>query len=202
MKSVQNLVATDDEWLIPTRATLLSRLKNWSDQESWNTFFETYWRLIYSAAIKAGLSKEDAEDVVQETVIAVCRSMPDFKYEAGSFKGWLLQLTRWRIGDQLRKRGPEEPLSGTELPEWQVPALDAIWDEEWDRNLINAALERLKRRVSPRQFQIFDLHVLQKVPVAKVRSALHVTSGAVYLAKHRLCGLLKKEMARLEKHVL
>src|SRR5882672_8288498 len=134
MKRLENLIAGEDEFLIPTRETLLSRLKNWSDQESWNTFFNTYWRLIYTAAIKAGLSNEDAQDVVQETVIAVCRSMPGFKYDrkAGSFKGWLLQLTRWRVRDQLRKRGPETPFpeteaemagspeSGTELPEPQV----------------------------------------------------------------------------------
>src|SRR5712691_101316 len=131
MIPLENLVAREDEFLIPTRESLLSRLKNRSDQESWNTFFDTYWRLIYSAAIKAGLSKEDAQDVVQETVIAVCRSMPEFKYDrkAGSFKGWLLQLTRWRVGDQLRKRGSEGPLSGTELPEFQALALDALWDE-------------------------------------------------------------------------
>jgi len=31
---------------IPTRSSLLGRLKDWEDQESWRDFFETYWRLI------------------------------------------------------------------------------------------------------------------------------------------------------------
>jgi len=62
----------DDEF-IPTRRTLLSRLKNWNDQESWKEFFETYARLIYSVAAKAGLTDAEAQDVVQETVIIVAR---------------------------------------------------------------------------------------------------------------------------------
>src|SRR3954453_22160611 len=92
--------------LIPTRQSLLDRLKDWQNEESWKVFFDTYWRLIYSAAVKAGLSDAEAQDVVQETVISVLKSMPGFEYNAGkgSFKGWLLRLTNWRIGDQIRKR--------------------------------------------------------------------------------------------------
>jgi RNA polymerase sigma factor (sigma-70 family) len=199
--------------LIPTRKTLLSRLKNWSDQESWNDFFNTYWRLIYSIALKAGLTKEEAEDVVQETVISVCKSMPQFRYnrEAGSFKGWLLKLTRWRIRDQFRRRLPDavfhEDVSETEI--WSESAievaepsgagLEEVWDQEWERNLLNAALEEVKRQVNPQDFQMFDLNVLQKVPATKVGTLLNVNAGRVHLAKHRISALLRKAMGRLEK---
>ena len=92
--------------LIPTRQSLLSRLKDWNDQESWKLFFDTYWRLIYNTAIGAGLTGAEAQDVVQETVVSVLKSMPGFEHHggAGHFKVWLLRLTRWRIADQLRKR--------------------------------------------------------------------------------------------------
>src|SRR6266852_6048825 len=97
----------EDDFL-PTRRSLLSALKQWDDQESWRDFFNTYWKLIYSVAIKAGLSDQEAEDVVQETVISVAKKMGDFKYDPAvcSFKGWLLRITRFRIIDQLRKRQP------------------------------------------------------------------------------------------------
>src|SRR5438552_2662791 len=93
--------------LIPTRQSLLSRLKDWNDQESWKTFFDTYWKLIYTTALKTGLSDAEAQDVVQETLICVSNTMPDFKYRATnrSFKSWLLQLTGWRIHDHLRRQG-------------------------------------------------------------------------------------------------
>src|SRR5579859_5779081 len=96
--------------LIPTRATLLQRLKDWQDQSSWEEFFNTYWKLIYGVAVKGGLTRQESEDVVQETMMAVAKHMPGFKYDPalGSFKGWLLNLTRWRITDQLRKRERHE----------------------------------------------------------------------------------------------
>ena len=99
---------------IPTRRSLLNRLKNWDDQESWKDFFDTYSKLIYGVAIQAGLNDTEAQEVVQETVIAVAKQMEVFKYDPriGSFKGWLLHTTRWRISDQLRKRRGEAPAFG------------------------------------------------------------------------------------------
>src|SRR5215510_6020274 len=95
--------------LIPTRKSLLNRLKDWEDQESWQDFFDTYWKLIYGVAAKAGLSDDEAQEVVQETIIRVARKMPNFKYDpaVGSFKSWLLHTTDWCINDQFRKRVTE-----------------------------------------------------------------------------------------------
>jgi RNA polymerase sigma factor (sigma-70 family) len=197
-----------DEWL-PTRQSLLSRLKDWEDQESWREFFETYWRLIYRVAVKAGLSDDEAQDVVQETVISLAKQMSDFRYDRakGSFKVWLLKLTQWRISDRLRKRHREcasvctasnktevmEAMTDSEAAE----ALEKTWDEEWKRNLTERAFESLKKHVSPRQIQIFQLHVFHRWPVQKIMAELKIGRAAVYLAKHRVGGQLKKEVARL-----
>src|SRR5437762_6958342 len=99
-------MAVAQDPFIPTRRSLLVRLKNWDDQESWKDFFDTYWRLIYNVATKAGLSDAEAQEVVQETVIAVARKIGEFKADPahGSLSAWLMQLTRWRIADQWRKR--------------------------------------------------------------------------------------------------
>src|SRR6266498_5508962 len=94
--------------LIPTRASLINRLKDWQDQSSWQEFFDTYWKLIYGVARKTGLTDAEAQDVVQETMVSVAKHMPGFQYDPaiGSFKAWLLNMTRWRIIGQFRKRGP------------------------------------------------------------------------------------------------
>ncbi|MBK8002266.1 MAG: sigma-70 family RNA polymerase sigma factor [Verrucomicrobia bacterium] len=90
---------------MPTRHSLLSRLRNLDDTASWHTFFNNYWRLLYNVARKSGLNDDEAQDVVQETVIAVARKMPEFRYDParGSFKQWLLLITRRRIHDHLRR---------------------------------------------------------------------------------------------------
>ena len=92
-----------------TRKSLIERLNNWEDQRTWNEFYQTYWRLIFSVASKAGLTREESFDVIQETIIAIARQVQKGQYDprAGSFKAWLLQMTRWRILDVFRARTGE-----------------------------------------------------------------------------------------------
>ena len=198
--------------LIPTRATLLQRLKNWQDQSSWQDFFDTYWKLIYNVARKGGLSEVEAQDVVQETMVSVAKHMPGFKYDpaVGSFKAWLLNMTRWRITDQLRKRGPlaeshswsDDTDTSTRPVDRAIdPAsedLNALWDAEWEKNLLNAAMAKVKRRIDPQKFQIFDLYVNKEWPPAKVAKAFGISVGQVYLAKHRVTEMIREEVKRLE----
>ena len=200
----------DPDELIPTRQSLLSRLKDYDDNDSWHEFFYTYWKLIYGMAKRSGLNEVEAQEVVQETIIAVSKHMPDFKYDRskGSFKGWLLQLTRWRIQDQLRKRQRDAKLvaprddesSGTRIMD-SIPdpvGINAVWEDEWQKNLIEAALQKVKERVKPKQYQVFDLYVLKGWPIAKITATLGVNFAQIYLAKFRVTALIKKEIKAME----
>lgn len=187
---------------MPTRYSLLSRLQDWDDQESWREFFETYWRLIYGFALKSGLTEAEAQDVVQETIIAVAKDLPKFKHDRrlGSFKGWLLNLTRWRVADQLRQRArsARADAAGGENPAPAATDWESIWEEEWQTNLLEAAMQKVKRRVREEQFQMFDLYVVRQWPADKVAQALGVSVARVYLAKYRISALIKEEVGRLE----
>jgi RNA polymerase sigma factor (sigma-70 family) len=197
--------SADDEELIPTRATLIDRLKNWQDQSSWQDFFDTYWKLIYGVAIKGGLTKAEAEDVVQETLFSVAKHMPNFKYDSkiGSFKAWLLNMTRWRITDQLRKRGYSVDSQLVEELKTQSPSnLEKLWDAEWEKNLLDAAVARVKRRLDPQKYQIFDFYVNKEWAPDKVAKTFGVSINQVYLAKHRVVELIKEEVNRLKAETI
>ncbi|MBQ3240527.1 MAG: sigma-70 family RNA polymerase sigma factor [Akkermansia sp.] len=184
------------------------RLGDWKDQKSWDEFYRTYWRLIYSVALKAGLREEEAWDVVQETVLTIAKQSVKGMYDPsrGSFKMWLWHITRWRINDQFRQRRKDtaasvptadgtqrEPLS--DIPDTSGETFTKIWDREWQNNVMKAAIERVKMRVSPQQFQIFDYNVLRGMSAGEVRKKLGVSVAQVYLAKHRVGSVLKKEVA-------
>jgi RNA polymerase sigma-70 factor (ECF subfamily) len=203
-----------EDW-IPTRQSLLSRLRNWDDRASWEDFFNTYWRLVYNVALKAGLTGAEAQDVVQETVITVARQMPEFQYDPGkgSFKGWLLKTTQWRINDQFRKRQPGVPMedqpdtateqtpkgSGREQLRVEALGVETHWDELWETHVLEAAIERVKRRADPREFQIFDLTVNRGMAPQKAAKKLNVMRAHVYYAKHKIARMIRREMERLER---
>jgi len=207
---------------IPTRASLLERLKDMGDQASWDAFYEIYHELIFSVARRAGLTESEAREVVQDTLIAVARKMPGFTYDPAkdSFKGWLLTVVRWRILDQLSKRGVQscEPhqrsSSGRQMeqdirtatidrvPDPAGPALEGVWEEEWEGRLLHAALARIKRQVRPQHYQIYHLHVVLGQPAREVARALRVNAAQIYLAKHRVGNLLKKEVRRLKEELI
>jgi RNA polymerase sigma factor (sigma-70 family) len=198
--------------LLATRRSLVDRLADWDDRKHWQEFFDSYWKLIYSAARKSGLTDAEAQDIVQETVITVARNIDKLQYNpaVGSFKGWLLQITRWRIADHFRKRGPGEIKDSRSmddcstatierLPDSRAVDLEAVWEKEWQENLFDAAITRVKRKVDPKQFQIFDCYVRKGWPAQKVAGQLHVNVGQVYLARHRVSALLKREIKALER---
>ena len=193
------------EDLVPTRASLLSRLKCSDDSESWRVCFETYWKLIFNAARRAGLTEAEAEDVVQETLLTVARTIHDFTYnqKQGSFKGWLLKTTAWRVQDQFRKRASGRLEFLADLPEAIHPVIEngvqQLWDSEWEQNLLSTAIERVKKQVSAKHFQIFDLAVIRQWSTARISAELDVNSSYVYITKHRVNNRFKAELATLRR---
>ncbi|MGB0993527.1 MAG: sigma-70 family RNA polymerase sigma factor [Akkermansiaceae bacterium] len=197
-----------------TRKSLIARLDNWEDQRTWDEFYKTYWRLIYAVGLKAGLRSDEAFDVVQETILSIAKQSKKNMYdpEKGSFKSWLMNMTRWRINDQFRKRKKDTAMSVAEwddegrktsiIERMEDPnsgTLERLWDVEWKKNLADAALEKVKAQVSPKQYQIFDCYVIREWDAGKVQKQLGVSMSQVYLAKHRVGKILKKELAKLNE---
>jgi RNA polymerase sigma-70 factor (ECF subfamily) len=216
-------VNTDEP--LPTRATLLDRLKEPGDDASWAEFHRTYRGLLVGVGRRAGLTELEAQEALQETLIAVAKKMPEFQYEPGrdSFKGWLLQIARWKIADQIRRRGcrrnpnvggeslsvaerlamakESEEEAGETGPELADPHDDfqAIWNAEWERHVLEQALGRVKRQAKPEYYAIYHLCVVEERPIAEVCRILGVSASAVYLAKYRVGTLVKKELLRLRQ---
>lgn len=192
-----------------TRPSLLFRLKDWRDDTSWNEFYRMYHTMVYNVTRRSGLSHADADEVTQDVFKRVAETIHEFESnpDRGSFRGWLLNLTRWRITDKFRARKPHErqmPFvadgdSATD-PVAQLPDqadLDAIWESEWQSHVLEAALARLSRRVPARHFQIFELHTRQNWQVLRLARELGVNPASVYLITHRLTKQLRAEVAAL-----
>jgi RNA polymerase sigma factor (sigma-70 family) len=194
----------------PTRSSLVQRLKDWDDQEGWREFFDLYWKLLYCVAIKAGLTDAEGRDVVQETVVAVATNLREGRYEwrRGSFRSWLLTILYRKISNHVRKHRKEAHATSTEsnratpLLE-RLPAnqdeIEQIWNDEWAKNLADAAIEAVKKKVNPKLFQTFDLYVLKEWPVSDVARVMRIAVAQVYIAKYRVTAQIRREAQRLER---
>ena len=194
-----------------TRPSLLGRVRRWDDATSWEEFHRLYRKLIYGLARRSGLPHADAEDVAQEVFKRVAETIHEFESnpERGSFRGWLMQLTRWRITNKFNRRPKDEAQgqrrrddSGARTATIErVPDeanADAAWDEEWRRHLLDAACARIAQRVKAQHYQVFDLYVRRQWPVLRVARELKVNPASVYVIGHRLTKQLKAEVAKLQ----
>ena len=198
--------------LLETRSSLIQRLKATINGESWEEFFHTYWELIYNVARRAGLSEADAQDIVQETILKVHNSLDRFEYnrKRGTFKGWLRTVTRSRLNDffkkQQRRPALNQPLEEAadelqNLEDPEGPEIEKIWDEDWNRNLIQAALSRTKKLSSPKQFQIFKCHYIDEWTVRETCRTLGVNAAQVYMAKQRVGKIFREAVETLQEQV-
>lgn len=197
-----------------TRASLLFRLRDWNDTTSWSEFDRLYRRLVHSMACRAGLTRDEADDIVQDVFKHVAEKIADFESRdrRGAFRNWLKTQTAWRITDKFRQRrrdrygtlsgeapaAPEATRTHEPLPDPSTfEVTDEVWESDWELHVLEAAMDRLARRVPAKHFQAFDLYARQNWPVMRVARELDLHPATVYLIKHRLTRQLKSEVARL-----
>lgn len=187
-------------FLPTTDPQLVADLKDWSADASWQRFFRKYGPKIRALALRSGLPPEDADEVIQETMLKVVRHLPSFKYdrELCRFRTWLNQIVNQRIltclGRRQRRLLNEAVLAALAEVCPTAAGISITPESENDLALIELALLRVRAAVPPRQWQIFEAYVLHGLPVAAI-ARIHGTSSAnVYLLRHRLAKRLRHEI--------
>jgi len=194
-----------------TRSSLLGRVKNVDDDESWCAFYSIYTKLIRSQALRAGLRACEAEDVVQETMIEVSNRLQSFHYDrqAGSFRAWLFQLARWRITNEFQKRARDLSIESIVPDEKNASDMSALtsplatgpeesWDREWQQAVFDAALNSLRRKWPPKKYQAIALLLVNQWSVPQTCKVLRMTRTHLYVLRFRALHQLKKEVVRLK----
>jgi RNA polymerase sigma-70 factor (ECF subfamily) len=181
-----------------TRATLLQRVKDRTDDTAWRDFNRMYFPLLFRYARARGLAPPDAEDVAQQTMQAVSRGIADFEYSStrGKFRNWLRTITDHKVTDLLRKR--REVLIGSALLDQSGSSSaepDRLWELQWQKEHLRYCLERLREEVPVKSYQCFHLFALQQKPAGEVAQLLGVSENQVWVTKHRLLGRLQAMMA-------
>ncbi|MEM7309870.1 MAG: sigma-70 family RNA polymerase sigma factor [Planctomycetota bacterium] len=183
-----------------TSRTLLARVRDSSDAEAWERFFELYAPLLERYARARGLGPVDAEEVRDQCLELVVRRMPTFDYDPGRgrFQRWLAALARGKVVDHLRRRREQQPdtqaFGSLEAPD---PGPDELWEESWRREHLRYCLEEARRKESERTFRVFELLLFEGRSAAEVAERTGWTPNQVYKAKHRVLRRVRAALERL-----
>jgi len=194
-----------DEDPLLTRQTLLIRLRDSADDESWAEFAEIYTPLMYGYCQKRELRREDSADIVQEVMRSVSLALKGFQYdpEKGKFKGWLFTSLRNAIGNHFRKQS-KRPITAAETRMVEMientpdPRETDDWERDYQRQLLAWAIEKIKPEFSERIWIAFEETAIKGRTVDEVAAKLDMTAGALAVAKHRVTKRLKEKAESID----
>jgi len=183
-----------------TRPSLLQRVKDPRDNESWREFYQLYQPLLYRYARARGLSRENADEVTQQCLTILSEKMADFEYsrEKGGFKHWLRRITNNKINDFFKKRRlPLAQSADFRRPQETELSPDEIWERQWQKKHLQYCLKLIRPEVATTTFQAFEYHVLCGWSVDRVSKTLGLSTDQVYTAKSRITRRLRTKMREL-----
>jgi RNA polymerase sigma-70 factor (ECF subfamily) len=188
---------------------MLSRMRAGLDQRAWEEFSQAYGPMLLAFCNQRGLSDIDADDTVQEVLLAVLNHFRGlsgaFDRSKGRFKAWLKGIAFHKLRDQQRRAAREQrrvQSRAHDTPtDWTAPNSEdeQAFELEWQRNQLWLAMNQLRREVDPAAYQAFEAYVLHGQPVKKVARLLGISHNAVYIRKSRMLSRLRQLVRQLEE---
>jgi RNA polymerase sigma factor (sigma-70 family) len=184
-----------------TRASLIVRLSDARNEEAWHEFVRLYEPVVYRLARRRGFQHADAEELVQEVMLAVARAaegwVPD--PERGRFRTWLHRIARNLMVNFLPRRknqvwgtGKSDMQQMLEVESDPQSAVTQLFEVEYRRETFRWAASQVEREVKGTTWQAFWLSTIEDLPAAEVASQLKISVGSVYIARSRVMARLRR----------
>ena len=190
-----------------TRLTLLQKIKNCQDEQSWEEFVDYYKGYIYAIILNMNINYHDTQDLVQAVLLKAWKNLPEFEYDPGKgrFRGWLTTVTKNTVkrflhkqsrqlnnADEDKKKEFEEYLENVSLPD-----IENIAQREWEAYISKMAWENISLELADTVRLVFeDLMNGEKPRDIAVKHDF--AENTVHVYKKRVQKLMFKEILRLE----
>ena len=148
-----------------TRHTLLQKLQLSEGDEYWDEFVRSYEGYIYMVIRGLRVDLSTCEDLLQDVLIKVWKSLSEFKYEKEKcrFRTWLCVIIRNTVYNYFKSKANRNNLQNVNYEEaaesiklFTQPEIDRIAELEWKSFLSNKAWDSIKNDFSPKAVQVFE----------------------------------------------
>ena len=188
-----------------TRNSLILRLRNRQDVESWREFVAIYQPVIFRVAKHRGMQDADAHELVQRVLLAVARAVDRFQPDKNRarFRTWLYRITHNEFCKELKNTKRNLGTGDTGVREMleNVAEKEAAGDEfsvEYRRSVFRWAADRVRPKFSISTWHAFWRTSVVGESTESVAQELGLSKGAVYIARSRVMARLQREARKFE----
>ena len=187
-----------------TRQTLLLRIRDQDDSDSWQQFVTVYAPLIRGFCLWRGISPEDSQDITQDTLSTVSRAIKAFDYDPtkGSFRGWLLTVTRSKLINHVKREKKQPYAAGghssmDHLASQTEPEQSEMefWEKDYRQRLFEWAAGEIRGEFAMQTWSAFWRTAVDGDRGRPVAEALDMNVASVYAAKSRVLRRLREKIA-------
>ena len=177
-----------------TRPSLFLRLKEGDDEAAWEEFVAIYRTVIVRLAMLKGLQHCDAEDLAQQVLISISKSIPKWEQDAcrAHFRTWLQIVVRNATLNAILRSTPDRAVGGTSvlnvLHAQTIDSQDdsALFDLEWRRESFRWAADQVREEFQPATWEAFWLTAVEGMTAAEAADRVRKSVGALYVARSRV----------------
>lgn len=180
-----------------TSTTLLRDVAEDADNPRWGEFVARY-RPALEAFMVERFPGLDADDLIQETFIAIAKALPDYRYapdEKGRFRSFLTGILHHKALNALR--GARRQQERARVYVASQPAESSAADDEaqvWRETLYEVALQQVLANpdIADRSKQMFIRTAIKGEKPEAVAESLAVSREVVDQTKKRMIARLRK----------
>jgi RNA polymerase sigma-70 factor (ECF subfamily) len=172
---------------------LLMLLRN-DDRVAFYNIYERYCKKLYSFVFRFIKQEEDAEEIVQEVFVKIWKSRKNID-ENSTFESYLFTIAYNTTISLFRKRTKEKKYLENLKALQQISNTPDIIDEIHFKEL-NAALQALLNRLTPRQKEIFQLSREEGLTHAEIAKKLDISVNTVKKHMANTLSFLKSHLDR------
>lgn len=174
-----------------THTTLLARLADSRDRAAWDEFCARYGDLIRGFCRRYGLQPADVEDVQQDVLLSLSRTLPNFTYDParGKFRSYLKTVVIHACQRKLLQKSHGNTLEDVESTTRAHAAdqnVDQKWEAEWRQYHLRLAMRVIRSEFNEGDLEAFDRYAVGGEDARRIAEDLRMSVDQIYQAKSRI----------------